>query len=108
MRASTDTSSVILKPFSQTDNVCFIRHSRAVPAVLFLRHAGMIQHHLRLLQKVVCVSINRGSSLAVRSVHSTSAMSNSKYEYVRGYEADDRLLPNTWIVVRVDGKQFHV
>jgi hypothetical protein len=34
-------------------------------------------------------------------------MSHSKYEYVRRYEADDKLLPNTWIVVRIDGKAFH-
>lgn len=34
-------------------------------------------------------------------------MSNSKYEYVRTYEADDKLLPNCWIVVRIDGKAFH-
>jgi tRNA(His) guanylyltransferase len=34
-------------------------------------------------------------------------MSNSKYEYVKTFEADDKLLPNCWIVVRVDGKAFH-
>ena len=34
-------------------------------------------------------------------------MSNSKYEYVKQFEADDKLLPNAWIVVRVDGKAFH-
>ena len=34
-------------------------------------------------------------------------MSNSKYEYVKQFEADDRLLSNTWIVIRVDGKAFH-
>ena len=34
-------------------------------------------------------------------------MSHSKYEYVRSYEVDDRLLPNCWVVVRVDGKGFH-
>lgn len=34
-------------------------------------------------------------------------MANSKFEYVRDYETDDRLLPNAWIVVRVDGKGFH-
>lgn len=34
-------------------------------------------------------------------------MANSKFEYVRNYETDDRLLPNCWIVVRVDGRNFH-
>lgn len=33
-------------------------------------------------------------------------MANSKYEYVKQYELDDRLLPGCWIVVRVDGKGF--
>ncbi len=37
----------------------------------------------------------------------TCTMANSKYDYVRSYESDDRLLPNAWIVVRVDGKGFH-
>lgn len=34
------------------------------------------------------------------------SMANSKYEYVKQYELDDRLLPGCWIVVRVDGKGF--
>ncbi|KEF51651.1 tRNA(His) guanylyltransferase [Exophiala aquamarina CBS 119918] len=34
-------------------------------------------------------------------------MANSKYEYVRNFERDEILLPNTWIVVRVDGRGFH-
>ncbi|XP_059473605.1 probable tRNA(His) guanylyltransferase [Neocloeon triangulifer] len=37
----------------------------------------------------------------------TCAMANSKFEYVRNFEADDRCLPNTWIVVRIDGRGFH-
>ena len=34
-------------------------------------------------------------------------MANSKFEYVRTFETEDRCLPNTWIIVRVDGKGFH-
>ncbi|KAF2093472.1 tRNA guanylyltransferase [Rhizodiscina lignyota] len=34
-------------------------------------------------------------------------MANSKYEYVRAFEQPDCLLPNTWIVVRIDGRGFH-
>lgn len=34
-------------------------------------------------------------------------MANSKYEYVRLYEHEDKLLPETYIVVRVDGRKFH-
>lgn len=33
-------------------------------------------------------------------------MANSKFEYVRDFEQDDRLLPGCWIVVRLDGKGF--
>jgi tRNA(His) 5'-end guanylyltransferase len=33
-------------------------------------------------------------------------MANSKYSYVKHFETDDRLLPDCWIVVRVDGKGF--
>ena len=31
-------------------------------------------------------------------------MANSKYEYVRAFEREEVLLPNTWIVVRIDGR----
>lgn len=34
-------------------------------------------------------------------------MAQSKFEYVKSYETVDKCLPNTWIVVRVDGKGFH-
>lgn len=34
-------------------------------------------------------------------------MACSKYEYVKKFELDDRILPQVWIVVRVDGKGFH-
>ncbi|KAK7499403.1 hypothetical protein BaRGS_00009378 [Batillaria attramentaria] len=34
-------------------------------------------------------------------------MAKSKFEYVKQFETEDRLLPNCWIVVRIDGKSFH-
>lgn len=34
-------------------------------------------------------------------------MANSKYEYVKSFEVEDRLLPLTWIVIRIDGRSFH-
>ncbi|KAK6583515.1 hypothetical protein PZA11_004591 [Diplocarpon coronariae] len=34
-------------------------------------------------------------------------MANSKYEYVKAFEQPDSLIPNTWIVVRIDGRGFH-
>ncbi|KAL8419892.1 hypothetical protein RB594_002884 [Gaeumannomyces avenae] len=33
-------------------------------------------------------------------------MANSKFEYVRLFEQPDSLLPNTWVVVRLDGRGF--
>jgi len=41
------------------------------------------------------------------TLFSTNKMAKSKFEYVRKFELDDRLLPNAWIVVRIDGKGFH-
>ncbi|XP_061312787.1 probable tRNA(His) guanylyltransferase isoform X1 [Pezoporus flaviventris] len=35
------------------------------------------------------------------------SMAKSKFEYVRDFEADDTCLPNCWIVVRLDGRNFH-
>lgn len=33
-------------------------------------------------------------------------MAGSAYEYVRTYEPEDKLLPSTYLVVRLDGKGF--
>ncbi|KXX80166.1 tRNA(His) guanylyltransferase [Madurella mycetomatis] len=33
-------------------------------------------------------------------------MANSKFEYVKQFEQPDHLLPNTWVVVRIDGRGF--
>ncbi|PGH28154.1 hypothetical protein AJ80_00044 [Polytolypa hystricis UAMH7299] len=30
-----------------------------------------------------------------------------RYEYVKNFEQPDNLIPNTWIVVRIDGRGFH-
>ncbi|WVQ85817.1 hypothetical protein IAT38_007985 [Cryptococcus sp. DSM 104549] len=34
-------------------------------------------------------------------------MAKSRFEYVRNYELPDPLMPNTFIIVRIDGKGFH-
>lgn len=34
-------------------------------------------------------------------------MANSKYEYVKAFERENHLLPDCYILVRVDGKGFH-
>ena len=33
-------------------------------------------------------------------------MANSRYQYVRKFEEDERLLPGCWLVVRLDGRSF--
>lgn len=40
-------------------------------------------------------------------VRAVRAMANSRFEYVKKFELDDSLLPDTWIVVRLDGRGFH-
>ncbi|XP_063922736.1 probable tRNA(His) guanylyltransferase [Zophobas morio] len=37
----------------------------------------------------------------------TPTMAKSKFEYVRTFETEEKLLPNSWIVVRIDGRAFH-
>ncbi|XP_055915296.1 probable tRNA(His) guanylyltransferase [Eupeodes corollae] len=34
-------------------------------------------------------------------------MACSRYEYVKDFELDDTIMPNVWIVIRLDGKGFH-
>lgn len=35
------------------------------------------------------------------------AMAKSKFEYVRNFEVQDTCLPHCWVVVRLDGRNFH-
>lgn len=51
-------------------------------------------------------SLMKFTDTQLRRLHSSS-MTNSRYEYVKHFETDDRIIPNCWIVVRIDGKSFH-
>lgn len=42
-----------------------------------------------------------------RNIGISSIMANSKFDYVRSFEMEDKVIPNVWIVVRIDGKAFH-
>lgn len=42
-----------------------------------------------------------------RFLNVSSRMANSRFDYVRDFETNDTILPNCWIVVRIDGKAFH-
>mmetsp|Transcript_15978 Transcript_15978/g.34684 ORF Transcript_15978/g.34684 Transcript_15978/m.34684 type:complete len:259 (+) Transcript_15978:1126-1902(+) len=33
-------------------------------------------------------------------------MANSRFEYVKSFELDDKLIPRCWVVIRLDGKGF--
>lgn len=46
-------------------------------------------------------------NVITRDLVTSLKMANSKYDYVRSFELDDKILPNVWIVVRIDGKAFH-
>ncbi|XP_061541669.1 probable tRNA(His) guanylyltransferase isoform X2 [Phycodurus eques] len=66
----------------------------------------------RLMQILNFCRLRKGvKSCAVRSLAclftSTSAMAKSKFEYVRNFEVDDTCLRNCYIVVRLDGRNFH-
>ncbi|XP_047117604.1 probable tRNA(His) guanylyltransferase isoform X1 [Schistocerca piceifrons] len=57
-----------------------------------------------------CVSCYRGFSRVRQEIlvkRCLSVMAKSRFEYVKKFEANDSCLPNCWIVVRIDGKDFH-
>ncbi|XP_067899313.1 probable tRNA(His) guanylyltransferase isoform X2 [Heterodontus francisci] len=51
----------------------------------------------------------RGFFSVMPHLHAQSrkTMAKSKFEYVRNFEADDTCLQNCWVVVRLDGRNFH-
>lgn len=59
------------------------------------------------LKKVVKTVSTIYDKLSRNKLICTSAMSKSKFEYVRDYETDNKCLQNCWIVLRLDGKGFH-
>lgn len=53
------------------------------------------------------IALPKCTFFASRCLTTSAPMANSRFDYVRSFERDDTLLPNAWIVVRVDGKGFH-
>ena len=43
----------------------------------------------------------------LKTLHKKQIMANSRFEYVRKFEQEDKCLLGCWIVVRVDGRSFH-
>ncbi|KAL6433170.1 hypothetical protein ACFW04_006422 [Cataglyphis niger] len=50
--------------------------------------------------------INWDKQVVPRWLFSSTTMAKSKFEYVKEFEKDDNCLPNCWIVVRIDGRNF--
>ncbi|XP_038210402.1 probable tRNA(His) guanylyltransferase [Zerene cesonia] len=59
-----------------------------------------------MLTKKISSVVNRCMKYSFHKIFLTK-MAKSSFEYVKNFEQDDALLPNTWIVVRLDGKCFH-
>ncbi|KAM4732555.1 putative tRNA(His) guanylyltransferase isoform 2-T4 [Anableps anableps] len=47
------------------------------------------------------------ATASLRPFSGSSVMAKSKFEYVRSFETDDTCLRNCYIVVRLDGRNFH-
>lgn len=58
------------------------------------------------MRKIFAVILNAVYKQTNRA-YRTSKMALSRFEYVKHFEHDEKLLKNCWIVVRVDGKGFH-
>ncbi|XP_011137786.1 probable tRNA(His) guanylyltransferase [Harpegnathos saltator] len=50
--------------------------------------------------------ISRAKQVVSRRYVNVTTMAKSKFEYVKEFERDDHCLPNCWIVVRIDGRNF--
>uniref|UniRef100_A0A8C5MRQ9 tRNA(His) guanylyltransferase n=1 Tax=Leptobrachium leishanense TaxID=445787 RepID=A0A8C5MRQ9_9ANUR len=65
-----------------------------------MRVVALVRLSLPAALAPVCGSVwRRGSGYAT--------MAKSKFEYVRDFEVQDTCLKNCWVVVRVDGRNFH-
>ncbi|XP_011187676.1 probable tRNA(His) guanylyltransferase [Zeugodacus cucurbitae] len=64
---------------------------------------------MRLLRNSILHSLKRSVEFVnlQRGLHTFVGMACSRFEYVKNYEQDDSILPNVWIVIRLDGKGFH-
>ncbi|XP_058801412.1 probable tRNA(His) guanylyltransferase [Phymastichus coffea] len=59
---------------------------------------------MRILGKFL--QIRNGFVISSKCIGTTATMAKSKFDYVKEFELDDKCLPNCWIVVRIDGRNF--
>ena len=71
---------------------------------------------LRLRKKVIIVHSENITSRSFWNDHSCLCkeigsfeqnVNNIKQEYVKSFQSENKLLPFTWIVIRIDGSHFH-
>jgi hypothetical protein len=61
---------------------------------------------LTLLETILNLS-NRHARTIHNDNNTLTVMAKSKYEYVKEFETDDKMLRNVYVLVRIDGKGFH-
>lgn len=64
---------------------------------------------MQLLRYSILYTLKRSVEIInqQRVLHTCGGMACSRFDYVKNYEQDDSILPNVWIVIRLDGKGFH-
>ncbi|KAL5362163.1 tRNAHis guanylyltransferase-domain-containing protein [Aspergillus floccosus] len=55
----------------------------------------------------VLTTAEKANLMLVFPLSGDPSLTKLRYEYVKAFEQPDVLLPNTWIVVRIDGRGFH-
>ena len=67
----------------------------------------LVRHRLADVSRIYCHrKLDAWRCGATQAARSRGQMARSRYEYVKDFEADQTLLPQCWIVVRLDGKAF--
>ena len=65
-------------------------------------------YNIKNLAKKSFISYSNINTASIKKEKITmSSKGINKFEYVRKFELMDKLLPNCWIVIRLDGKGFH-
>lgn len=78
-------------------------HREKVDQIESARH-----HNLSALKRSASLSTKVVTKLIrLPGTHHQVTMAKSRFEYVRNFELPDPLVPNTFSVVRIDGRGFH-
>ncbi|XP_011706322.1 PREDICTED: probable tRNA(His) guanylyltransferase [Wasmannia auropunctata] len=58
------------------------------------------------MKSVLLKIVNRANQIVTCRYLCLTTMAKSKFEYVKEFERDENCLPNCWIVIRIDGRNF--